>query len=183
MEETILNWTLFGGFITNLGIIIKILLDNRSLSSGQKDIKTQSQRLKEELADDHKIMISKQEQANQSLGTLDVRIDFIKSNIEESNRRLESLNGSEKNAQLATEYFKLFIDETQKNRLLAERQYQQLQEKVHQLENKIAQLEQEKFQLQQENERFDRKLRQRQETSQYQRRSLDYPESPSGPRL
>ena len=91
MEETILNWTLFGGFITNLGIIIKILLDNRSLSSGQKDIKTQSQRLKEELADDHKIMISKQEQANQSLGTLDVRIDFIKSNIEESNRILDGL--------------------------------------------------------------------------------------------
>ena len=91
-EEMILNWALFAGIIASFGAIVKIIYDNRTLSNGQKDIKNQSQRLKDELDRDHQTILSKQDKANLSLATLDTRVEYIKGSIEESNRRLESLN-------------------------------------------------------------------------------------------
>ena len=149
-EEMILNWALFAGIIASFGAIVKIIYDNRTLSNGQKDIKNQSQLLKDELDRDHQTILSKQDKANLSLATLDTRVEYIKGSIEESNRRLESLNGSEKEARQAADSVVRFIEKTQERRLRAEQQYRQLLTQVQQLESQVEQLKEENRNLAQQ---------------------------------
>lgn len=159
-EETILNWALFAGILASLGAILKIIYDNRTLSGGQKDIKNQSQRLKDELDRDHHNILSKQDRANESLAVLDTRVQYIKSSMEESNRRLESLNGSEKEARRAADSVVRFIEETQQRRLQAEQQQSQLLEQVQQLETQLEQLKEENKALSKELKQLKRPTRQ-----------------------
>lgn len=130
MEVTILNWTLFAGILASLGAIAKVIFDNRNLATGQKDITSQSQRLKNELANDHDKLLHNQNDARQTLTRLDTTVSNIKRDIEESNRRLESLNGSEKNAKSATDILNSFIEQTKKERLELENQIKELEDRV-----------------------------------------------------
>lgn len=176
MEEQILNWTILAGILTSLGVIIKIVFDNRSLSSGQKELKKQSQRLKDELAIDHKELLESGKSTNMSLAVLDTKMDFVKTSIETSNRRLESLNSSEREAQVATDVLVKYLSDSQRERQMLEKRCQDLELGVKDAQAETLRLKQENEALRQEMST----LRRANQPSKRKVRSLDFP---SGPRL
>lgn len=176
MEEQILNWTILAGILTSLGVIIKIVFDNRSLSSGQKELKKQSQRLKDELAIDHKELMESGKSTTISLAVLDTKMDFVKTSIETSNRRLESLNSSEREAQVATDVLVKYLSDSQRER-------QMLEKRCQDLELGVKDAQAETLRLKQENEALRQEISTLRRANQPSKRKVKSLDIPSGPRL